>query len=199
MFFSVLCPLTDCVWKLSPDKSKSLPQISCCVVQFQTPAAASMSSSWWWCLFPVCWGGYVTFQCCELGIVLRCWAPAHSVSSCFSLCPPLSTDEMLPGLAGEDFHLFCAWFPLNLKRTMQGLELVISQHSFFLEMGMGRSSNYRTFAKAQKSYSKEQCEWVTLVHLACSLQYKLYLSLNSKVATTSPLNYLHFYTLVAQL
>lgn len=41
MFFRVLCPLTDRVWKLSPDKSKSLPQMSCCVVQFQTPAAAS--------------------------------------------------------------------------------------------------------------------------------------------------------------
>lgn len=172
MFFRVLCPLTDRVWKLSPDKSKSLPQMSCCVVQFQTPAAACMSGSCWWCLFPVCWGGCVTFQCGELGIELTCWAPAHSaspessVSPCFSLCPPLSTEEILPGLAGDDFHLFCAWFPLNLKRTMQGLQMVVSQHSCFLEMGMGRPSNYRTFAKAQKSYSKKQCEWETPAHLA---------------------------------
>lgn len=92
MFFRVLCPLTDCVWKLSPDKSKGLSQVSCCVVQFQTPAAAMvysssacMSSSWWY-LFPVCWGACVTFQCSELGIVLRCLAPAHSVFLHVSLC-----------------------------------------------------------------------------------------------------------------
>lgn len=45
MLFRVLCSLTDCVWKSSPDKSKSLPQVSCFVVQFQTPAAAMV---WLW-------------------------------------------------------------------------------------------------------------------------------------------------------
>lgn len=63
---------------------------------------------------------------------------------------------MLPGLAGEDFHLFCAYFLLYLKRTVEGLEMVITQYSFYLGMGKGRPSNYWTFAKPQKSYSREQ-------------------------------------------
>lgn len=111
-------------------------------------------------------GGCVTFQCSELGIVLRCWASAHSGFLSVSLRAPHEA-QMKCSLAWlERISTSCASFLLYLKRTMQGLEMVISQHSFFLEMGMGRPSNYRTFAKPQKSYSKEQCEWVIPVHFA---------------------------------
>lgn len=48
--------------------------------------------------------------------------------------------------------------------------MVISQHSVFLEMGMGRPSNYRSFAKPQKSYSKEQGEGGLLFTLLFAIQ-----------------------------
>lgn len=74
MLFRVLCSLTDCVWKSSPDKSKSLPQVSCFVVQFQTPAAAMVTAALPACpvaggaCFPSVGGGVLPSSALSLGL-----------------------------------------------------------------------------------------------------------------------------------
>lgn len=69
MFFRVLCPLSDCVWKFSPDKSKGLAQISCCVVQLQTPAAAMATAA-----LPAC---PVAGGACFLSVRGLCYFPVQ--------------------------------------------------------------------------------------------------------------------------